>query len=225
MTDNTRQDWDDVLDFWFPEGRSLHVDPQIHQAHWRWRMQGGADDEIAARFSQITQSAARGGLDHWARDPQGRLALIVILDQFSRSVWRDDARAFAQDPDALALVNEGLANGHYGALETPWFRIVYGLPLGHCEGPDHLQRLDLLIDLRQAIAASAPLPLRPIYSSLVDQAREVRKIIAAFGRHPHRNGLLGRQSTSAEQAYIAKGRFPHLRAFRHAPEDEGDQDA
>ena len=208
------REWDDVLDFWFPEGRSSNVDAQTHRAHWHWRMQGGADDEIVARFSNLTGRAAQRGLDLWALEPQGRLALIIILDQFSRSIWREDARAYAQDPCALSMVMEGLSNGHYAALQTPWSRIVYGLPLGHCEGHDHLERLDLLIHLRDEIAAAAPPPLRPIYSSLVDQARDVRKIIAAFGRHPHRNAILNRRSTAAEEAYIAKGQFPHQKAFR-----------
>ncbi len=215
MTDvKNHQEWDDVLDFWFPEGRSLSVDAQAHRAHWLWRMQGGADAEIIARFSDLTQRAAQGSLDHWALMPHGRLALIILLDQFSRSVWRGDARAFAQDPGALSLVRDGLSNGHYSSLETPWFQIVYGLPLGHCEGPDHLQRLDLLINLREKIAADAPIPLQPIYSSLVTQARDVRKIIVAFGRHPHRNEVLNRKSSAAEEAYIAKGQFPHRKAFR-----------
>lgn len=209
-----RQEWDDVLDFWFPEGRSLNIDGQTHSAHWFWRMQGGADDEIMARFSNLTEQAADGALDHWTLDPHGRLALIVILDQFSRSVWRDVARAYAQDAHALSLVTEGFSNGHYSSLATPWFQVVYGLSLGHCEGPDHLQRLDLLIGVREEIAAESPIPLRPIYATLVKQARDVRKIIAAFGRHPHRNAVLGRISTAAEEAYIVKGEFPHLKAFQ-----------
>jgi uncharacterized protein (DUF924 family) len=177
-------------------------------------MHGGADDEIMARFSSLTARAADCALDHWALDPYGRLALIVILDQFSRSVWRDAARAYAQDIHALSLVLEGFSNGHYSHLETPWFQVVYGLPLGHCEGPDHLQRLDLLISVREDIAAEAPISLRPIYASLVKQARDVRNVIASFGRHPHRNTVLGRTSTAAEEAYIAKGGFPHQKAFR-----------
>ena len=209
-----RRDWDDVLDFWFPEGHALSIEASAHQAHWHWRMQGAADDEIVAHFSGLTEQAAAGGLDHWALDPHGRLALIVILDQFSRSIWRGDARAFAQDPHALALTNEGLANGHYAALETPWFKVVHGLPLGHCEGPNHLRRLDRLISLREKIAADAPVPLRPIYGSLVKQARDVREVIASFGRHPHRNAVLGRASTPAEELYIAKGAFPHRKAFQ-----------
>ena len=117
------------------------------------------------------------------------------------------------DRAALALAMEGLAHGHYAGLASPWLKIVFGLPLGHCEGPDHLERLDLLIRLREDIAAQAPAELRPIYLSLMTQAHDVRKVIAAFGRHPHRNQALGRQSTPAEEAYIAEGRFPHLRAF------------
>ncbi len=214
MAEKPREDWDEVLDFWFPEGRALDVDPQAHHAHWRWRMQGGADAEIMARFADLTESAAQGRLDAWAQDPHGRLALITVLDQFSRSVWRDDARAFAQDPYALSLSMSGISNGDYARLETPWSQIVFGLPLGHCEGPDHLQRLDQLITLREGIAITAPAPLQPIYSGLVSQARDVRKIIAAFGRHPHRNGVLNRKSTAVEEAYLAKGQFPHMKAFR-----------
>lgn len=212
--DEQRHDWDDVVDFWFPEGSFLGIEPQAHQAHWHWRMQGGADAAIIARYSALTEQAASGALDHWADNPHGRLALIILLDQFSRSVWRETPGAFAQDQRALELANQGFANGHYEMLATPWFQVVHGLPLGHCEGPGHLQRLDQLIALRQAIAAAAPAPLQPIYTGLVRQAGDVRKVIAAFGRHPHRNAVLGRATTSAEEAYIAGGDFPHVRAFR-----------
>lgn len=110
---------------------------------------------------------------------------------------------------------EGLENGHYAALPTPWRKIVFGLPLGHCEGDDHLKRLDLLLELREEIAAQAPLRLLPVYQSLVKQAEDVRQVIAAFGRHPHRNQLLGRRSTQEEETYIATKQFPHLRAFKN----------
>ncbi|WP_324754136.1 DUF924 family protein [Roseovarius sp. Pro17] len=205
--------WRRVLDFWFPEGRSLGVDADTHKGHWFWRMRGGAHDEVIRRFTDLTAEAAAGHFGPWTTDPKGRLALIILLDQFSRSVWAGSARAFAQDQMALALTMEGLSNGHYVALPTPWFKVVHCLPLGHCEGPDHLERLDLLIGLREEIAAEAPVQLRPIYRSLVKQARDVKQVIEAFGRHPHRNHLLGRRSTSAEQAYLKSGNFPHFRAF------------
>lgn len=206
--------WREVLDFWFPEGRSIDVDAESHRRHWAWRMHGGADDAIIARFSDLTECGARGELDGWASDPEGRLALIIVLDQFSRSLWRGMARAFAQDRVALALAMEGLANGHFAALDVPWFKVVHTQPLGHCEGPDHRGRLDLLVNLRTEIAAAAPAHLQPLYRSLVKQAEDVRKVIAAFGRHPHRNQALGRASTLAEEAYVTRGDFPHMRAFQ-----------
>ncbi len=177
-------------------------------------MQGGADEVIVARFSELTARGAEGGLDHWASDPEGRLSLIIVLDQFSRSLWRGTPRAFAQDVTALKLAMDGLVNGHFQALVTPWFKIASTQPLGHCEGPDHLERIDLLIRLREDIASTAPEHLQPIYRSLVKQAEDVRQVIAAFGRHPHRNQILGRQSTPAEKIYLQKGSFPHLRAFQ-----------
>ena len=213
-TQSQKQSWDEVLQFWFPEGRSAAIAPDAHQKHWFWRMRGGADGEIIARFSDMTAQAAAGDLDHWATDPEGRLALIILLDQFSRSVWRGTPRAFAHDPAALELSLDGLANGHYTALPTPWFKIVHGLPLGHCEGPDHLARIRRLIGLREEVAAEAPEPLQPIYQSLVKQAQDVKEVIEAFGRHPHRNRVLGRVSTPAEEAYLQKGDFPHERAFQ-----------
>lgn len=209
-----RAPWLELLDFWFPEGRRLDIDAATHRDCWRWRMRGGADEAIIHRFTPLTVRAAAGELDHWADEAEGRLALIIVLDQFSRSVWRNSRQAYAQDAAALSLSLEGLNNGHYAALETPWFRVVHGLPLGHCEGPDHLERMQRLIALRQEIAAQAPPSLQPIYHSLVQQARDVQQIIARFGRHPHRNQLLGRMSSAAEQQYIKSGQFPHLRVFQ-----------
>ena len=204
-----RREWDVVLEFWFPD--SPDVDAGTHDRHWRWRMMGGADGEIIRRFADLTGKAAAGDLDHWAEDPRGRLALIIALDQFPRSVWRDTARAFAQDEKALALVMEGHGNGHYEALERPWEKAVYNLPLGHCEGPGHLDRLDRAMALAQDLFAAAPEGLKGIYGFIAQQPVEVRKVIAAFGRHPHRNAVLGRPSTPEEEAYIAAGEFPHRR--------------
>lgn len=206
--------WREVLDFWFPEERAADVDARSHLKQWSWRMHGGANDTIIARFAELTKQGASGDLDHWASDPEGRLALIIVLDQFSRSLWRGASRAFAQDVAALKLSMDGLANGHYRALGAPWRRIAHTQPLGHCEGSDHLERVDLLISLREEIAISAPSDLQPIYRSLVKQATDVREVIAVFGRHPHRNQVLGRPSTPAELAYVAEGEFPHLRAFQ-----------
>jgi uncharacterized protein (DUF924 family) len=200
---------DAVLEFWFPAGFGAHL--ATHREDWVWRMRGGADGEIVARFAELTGRAARGECDGWAATPRGRLALVLVLDQFSRSVWRDSARAFAQDPKALALVLEGLANGHYDALATPWEKTFFTMPLGHCEGPDHLERLDRAIALARAILEEAPEHLKPIYEFSAHQPVLNRRVIATFGRHPHRNRALGRVSTAAELAYLEAGVFPHQR--------------
>src|SRR5262245_22026947 len=105
-----------VQRFWFPcdAGRDLAT----HRAYWTWRMRGGADESIVERFSEVTERAARGELDGWADTARGRAALIVVLDQFSRSVFRGSPRAFAQDKRSVELVIEGLVNGHYDTLNA-----------------------------------------------------------------------------------------------------------
>ncbi len=88
-------EWQKVLDFWFPEGLRLDIDANEHRDHWMWRMRGGADEQITAKFSGLTDCAVRGELDQWKDIAQGRLALIIVLDQFSRSTWRNSPKAFA----------------------------------------------------------------------------------------------------------------------------------
>lgn len=111
--------WHEVPAFWFPEGDTQDIDPERHAEHWRWRLHGGADDAITARFAGITTMAAEGTLDRWATTPEGRVALIIALDQFPRSLWRGTPRAFAQDPAALTLALAGPENGDYAALAAP----------------------------------------------------------------------------------------------------------
>jgi uncharacterized protein (DUF924 family) len=178
-------------------------------------MRGGADQSIVEHFSRTTERAARGELDIWASTPRGRLALIVVLDQFSRSVWRDSPRAFAQDPQALALALEGHRNGDYDTLETVWEKAFFNMTLGHCEGPDLLERLEKVIDLSRALLEESPGHLKPMYEFNAQQPVEHRKVIAAFGRHPHRNRILERASTLEELTYLERGAFPHLRDVPH----------
>lgn len=198
---------DDIIVFWFPDG----PDPtaEAHIAHWTWRMRGGSTPEVIARYPDLTQAAVRGDLDHWAATPLGRLALIIVLDQFPRSIWAGTPAAFASDPKALALCLEGFENGHFDALGNVWFKSMYKLPLEHCECDDHLANLERAIAIALAALAAAPDHLRKVYEIAVEQPRRHRAVIAAFGRHAHRNAVLGRPSTPEEAAYIAAGVFPH----------------
>lgn len=196
-----------VLSFCFPEG--LDADLDRHLDYWGWMMRGGADDGIVGTFAEYVPEASRGALDHWAEMPRGRLALILVLDQFPRSLYRDDPRAYATDPQALALVEAGFANSDFAALVHPWERTMYALPLVHAEGPDHAHRAALNERLAIETLAMAPDPLKPAYEFCLAQSRRHRAVIERFGRHPHRNAVLGRETTPDEAAYIADGVFPH----------------
>lgn len=198
---------DEIVDFWFPDGEK--PTPERHMDLWVWRMRGGANDEILAKYTEVTQSAADGAFDDWALTPKGRLALIIILDQFPRTVWAGTAKAYSQDPKALALCLEGLDNGHFDALETVWYKTAFRIPLEHCECADHLANLDRAVAIAEKLAEEAPEYLKKGYLSGVQQPMKHRAVIASFGRHSHRNEILGRQSTAAELDYLAKGEFPH----------------
>lgn len=199
-TNNTPED---IVKFWFPEPRD--VEPQAHIDLWEWRMRGGAHEEVIAKFTDLTQQAAAGSLDHWADTSVGRMVLIIILDQFARSVWAGTSLAFSCDEKARDLCLEGLANGHFDALETVWEKSVFKLPLEHCECPDHLAN----IDIADRMIEEVPEVLRKGYEFGAQQPRKHRAVIARFGRHSHRNAILGRASTPEELAHIADGVFPH----------------
>jgi uncharacterized protein (DUF924 family) len=202
------KDSEDVLRFWFPELSGANHARMVRQFEWWFR--GGADSAVAERFSLLLERATRGELDHWSNWPRPRLALIIVLDQFSRSLYRDTARAFAQDPKALALALEGLEVGHYAALETPWEKTFFLLPLGHSEELAHLGRA---VALAEELAENAPPELRRVLEHSASQARGHRDVIARFGRHPHRNAVLGRQSTPEELDYLASGKLVHTRSI------------
>ena len=108
---------DDILRFCFPAGLDNNLDR--HFAFWRWLMRGGADTEIVARFSGLPPRAAAGDFDTWSATAQGRLAQIVVLDQFPRTLYRGQPAAYAHDAQALALTEQGLANGQFDQLATP----------------------------------------------------------------------------------------------------------
>lgn len=200
---------DRVLDLWFPADLD-DTRPEARQDFWETRMRGGMDAVICRDFAEETEAAARGRLNHWAATPEGHLALILTLDQFPRSYWRDTPGAYAQDIKAARLALEGIANGHYDALDHPFKRQFYIICISHCEGPDHLARTDMLVTMNEALEDWAPDHLKEAAARATAQAKRVRGIIAHFGRHPHRNPILGRVSTPEEEAYIAVGDFPHV---------------
>lgn len=106
---------------------------------------------------------------------------------------------------------EAFENGHYEALQHPWERQLYLISVSHCEGPDHLRRMRMLRPYALAILEDAPKHLIPSCRRWLEQNVIVTGVVERFGRHPHRNAILGRVSTVDEDAYVAAGEFPHER--------------
>lgn len=203
------QDWHAVYDYWFPTGLD-DAGLETHGHMFSWWFGGGANADLP-RFAPVVKAAQAGRLSHWLAAPLGRLSLIIVLDQFTRGLFAGTTDAYASDPCALRIAEEGLRNGHYDAVTKAWEKTFFFLPLGHAEGPDHLARLDRVVAMAESIALDAPERLRPLYQHSVNQARGHRDVISRFGRYPHRNPVLGRASSAEEVAYLAKGEFVHER--------------
>jgi len=166
----------------------------------------GVNRQITERFGEVLEQARRGELDHWAATARGRLALIIVLDQFSRNVYRGSPLSYAQDEKALRLAVEGIELGMDQELSD--MERFFWLPLGHSE--------DLALQERSVLhaeeeAANEPSHLRAGAEFGASQAKAARDVIARFGRHPHRNEILGRECTPEELEYLRTETPPHLR--------------
>jgi uncharacterized protein (DUF924 family) len=194
----TRFSADSVLDFWFPNPMPERRDAVTAQAQWWFR--GGADAAIVSRFVPLWMAATRGELDDWADSPRTRLALILVLDRFSRGLHGAGAAAFSQDAKACALSAGGLDNGQYAALTSPWEKTFFFLPLGHSED---LRQIDRAVVLADTLAATVPETVQWWFDFSCSQARGNREIVKRFGRQPDRNAALGRRPTLEERAFVA----------------------
>jgi len=149
------------------------------------------DRSFTARFLDAHMAAARRELDHWLDEADGALALLILLDQLPRNAFRGTAHMFATDPLALAFAKQAVAHGHDRAAE-PALRVFFYLPFEHSE---------TLADQDRSMA---------LCEGLGDYARYARihhDVIARFGRFPHRNAVLGRETTAEEQAFLDEGGF------------------
>ncbi len=179
-----------VLDFWFaPEGDPAHGTPR---PMW-FQKRDETDREIAGRFGSLIERALRGELDDWAAEPDGALALLLLLDQFPRNAFRGTARAFEGDAAALRIARAMIAARHDAALRPEQRAFVY-LPFEHAE--DRAMQ-DEAVRLFTRLAADAPaMEASRVY------AEKHREIVRRFGRFPHRNETLGRPSTADELAFL-----------------------
>lgn len=167
-----------ILEFWFTE---------LQPALW-WRKDARLDEQMRRRFGVVHRQAEQGELWGWRATAAGRLAEIIVLDQFSRNLWRDTPRAFASDGMALALAQEALAQGADQQLAVPQRSFMY-MPFMHSES--------LLIHEQAVRLFACP----GMEASFAVELRH-QAILQRFGRYPHRNHILGRQSTEQELRFL-----------------------
>lgn len=170
--------YEDILHFWFNE---------LTPAQW-WKKDEKVDADIKQRFSDIHAKAARCELFDWRMAAKGRLAEIIILDQFSRNIFRDNARAFANDSLALALAQEALAVGADKALSLVERSFLY-LPFMHSESAEIHQ---IAVGLYRELGIVENFDFEIKHKEIIDR----------FGRYPHRNKTLGRESTPEELEFL-----------------------
>ncbi|MCP5343993.1 MAG: DUF924 domain-containing protein [Pseudomonadales bacterium] len=193
MTENA----EDILRFWFGE-QSDDASIAARQAPLWWQKKPQTDALIRKRFETAVKTAAAGALSAWSQTPDGRLALIILLDQFPRNMYRDSPRAFLCDPQARDLCLQGLERGDDLRLR-PIERVFFYLPLEHAEDRALQARS---VELFEALAASTHKAGMVDLSSYAEFARRHQRIIDRFGRFPHRNAILGRVSSAEEEAFL-----------------------
>lgn len=186
-----------VREFWFQGMSESGVVPPETRERW-FKFDPAFDEEIRARFGALLEEAEGGGLSAWESEPREALSLILVLDQFTRNLCRDDARAFAQDPRAQALTLACMKSGLDADLHLVERHFLY-LPLMHAE--DQVLQHRSVACYRQ-LAREASSEEQEIYDFVLEFAVKHKALIDRFGRFPHRNEVLGRKSTPEEIAFL-----------------------
>lgn len=191
-------DPEEILTFWFGELDELGRASKACQDRW-WSKDPALDAQIRQQFGATHTAAMRGELDSWLVNPRTRLAYIVILDQLSRNMFRETAAMFASDPLALRAALTGIDAGMHRQLKLDERGIFY-MPLMHSEQLSEQERcVALFLELTNEVTGSA----RAAMLSRVGFAERHRDIVKKFGRFPHRNAVLGRESTPDEVEFLA----------------------
>lgn len=168
-----------VISFWFNDCRP-----------WQWFCRSSAfDEKVRKRFYGLTEQAIAGELQSWETEPCSALALVLVLDQFTRQLWRDQARAYCGDPRALTLCKRALDLGWIAEEPERPRRQFWLMPMLHSEDPE-------------VVAAGIPLMLRWVDGATAEVARSNLNQLSRFGRYPRRNHALGRTSTLEEQRFL-----------------------
>ncbi|MGX1172550.1 DUF924 family protein [Pseudomonas sp. R151218B TE3479] len=187
--------WQPLLDWWFGAAQTPDEIAADKGKLWFGK---GHDRQAQERFGDRVEQALAGGLTNWAQRPEGWLALVLLLDQFPRMIFRNTPRSFSGDLRAQALVAQGLAAGFDRQLK-PIQRVFIYLVLEHCENlAVQNEAVSRFIDL----VREQPEAERAVFEDNLDYAERHQRIIARFGRFPHRNAVLGRESTAEEMEFL-----------------------
>ena len=198
ITDDDQVRIDAILSFWFME-QTLSA-PKIDGRMDTWFGEDPVfDEEIAKEFAEDVERASDGALDHWAHEPRGRLALILLLDQFRRNIYRNTAEAFEKDKAALKLCVEGAMEKKDHGL-APIHKAFFYMPLQHAESRK-VQAKSRVIYQRLAEAVSPT--YKETFETIAQFADLHADIVEQFGRFPHRNKLLERENSPEEEEYLA----------------------
>ena len=191
---------DEILDYWF--GDTVRDTAQVpgRMAFW-FGSDPARDAEMRERWGELVTAASEGKLDFWTRTPRGRLAVLILLDQLRRNIYRGTAEAFRRDGRARYLMRDGVSRMMDLKL-TPIERVFFYMPLQHAESLDDQElAVDRFLQVEREVASQH----REVFAGFRKYAQKHRDIIARFGRFPHRNGILGRRDTSEEAAWLAGG--------------------
>jgi uncharacterized protein (DUF924 family) len=190
---------DEILDYWFG-GIENGFPLEDRSALW-FQLSEANDREIEDLFGELLLSAANGELDDWAQTPRGSLALIVLLDQFPRHIYRGSARAFEFDYKAVEVAKDGVELGHHHQLAFVE-QGFYFMPFEHSEKFADQQ---FGVGLFNTLLEEVPEEHKEKVADSLRWAQQHRDLIKRFGRFPHRNKVLERESTEEEQEYLQKG--------------------
>lgn len=194
-------DWKEILDFWFGDLDEKGLPDGPHRNRW-FCSSKRFDQEIRRRFLSMVLFASEQGLGHWRTEAGGKLAEIILLDQFSRNIFRGGALAFEQDKLANKLCKEAMRKGDDMALPPVQRAFIY-MPLEHAE---RLEDQALSVECYEQLVAATSGVVQDFMTSFLRSAQDHKDIIERFGRFPHRNQALGRSSTEAEKEYLDTGR-------------------
>ena len=189
--------WRPLLDWWFGSAESPDEVAKAKNKLWFGKKKS-QDTDALNRFGGLVEQALKGELSEWTETPQGWLALVLLLDQLPRMIFRDTPKSFSGDKRAQALVNHGLKLERDLAL-TPLQRTFIYLVLEHTE---NLAAQDEAIQRFSDLLPLLPATDREYFNQTLDYARKHRVVIERFGRYPHRNEVLGRESTAEEVEFL-----------------------